>query len=277
MSPRQSAQPTAYCYEWALFVDWSAAAGVDPLPAKPAVLAEFLGDNPASDAVQVRRVSAVNRAHLDAGHAPLGRVTSLRLALDSARAERLSQRAAQYSALATELPHTGSTEALFGRRDALLLLLAGAGLSYRAIAGLDRSDIATDGRSLWVGGGHLIRIDPGGAAEVTPTELWERWRTILRFSDRYPSTTLIAEHLRDNTFPDMDGWPDRPGPVAVPIDHWGICRCPPPRPRRPCRRPRSHRQRRGPHRGATATHPQPPRRRVRCVGCTERGAANLTV
>ncbi|WP_052064958.1 hypothetical protein [Rhodococcoides fascians] len=56
---------------------------------------------------------------------------------------------------------------------------------------------------------------------MTPTELWERWRSILRFSDRYPSTTLIAEHLRDNTFPDMNGWPDRPGPVAVPIDRWG--------------------------------------------------------
>lgn len=221
MSPTQAGTAGTYRYEWALFLDWCAAAEVDPLPATPSVLAEFLGDNPASDAVQVRRVSAVNRAHLDAGHAPPGRVTSLRLALDSARAQRIGRRAAQYSALATGLPSTGLTEALFGRRDALLLLLAGAGLSYRAIAGLDRSDIATDGGSLWIGGSHRIRIDPGGAAAVAPTEVWERWRTILRFSDRYPSTTLIAEHLQANTFPEMCGWPDRPGRVAVPIDRWG--------------------------------------------------------
>lgn len=76
-----------YRYEWALFVDWCAAAEIDPLPAGPAVLAEFLSDNPAKHAGQLRRVSAVNRAHLDAGHAAPGRVTSLRLALDSARAE----------------------------------------------------------------------------------------------------------------------------------------------------------------------------------------------
>ncbi|WP_415976681.1 hypothetical protein [Rhodococcus sp. 077-4] len=143
MSPRRSTQPTAYRYEWLLFVDWCIAVDIDPLQATPAVLAEFLGDHPASDAVQLRRVSAVNRAHLDAGHSPPGRVTSLRLALDSARADRVSRRAALYSALTTALPSTGSTEALFGRRDAVLLLLAGAGLSYRAIAALDRSDIDT--------------------------------------------------------------------------------------------------------------------------------------
>ncbi|WP_052064959.1 hypothetical protein [Rhodococcoides fascians] len=161
MSSRRSAQPTAYRYEWALFADWCAAAEVSPMPASPAVLAEFLGDNPAGDAVQLRRVSAVNRAHLDAGYPQPGRVTSLRLALDSARAERIGRRAVQYSALAAALPNVGSTETLFGRRDALLLLLAGTGLSYRAIAGLDRSDIATDGSSLWIGGHHRIRIDPG--------------------------------------------------------------------------------------------------------------------
>lgn len=221
MPPNPPGTAGTYRYEWALFLDWCAAVEVDPLPATPAVLAEFLGDNPASDAVQLRRVSAVNHAHLDARYPQPGRVTSLRLALDSARAERVGRRAEQYSALATVLPYTRSTEALFGRRDAILLLLAGAGLSYRAISGLDRSDISTDCASVWIGGSHRIRIDPGGTAEVTPTELWERWRTILRFSDRYPSTTLIAEHLRRNTFPEMSGWPDRPGPVAVPIDRWG--------------------------------------------------------
>nr|WP_249277083.1 hypothetical protein [Rhodococcus sp. 06-621-2] len=76
--------------------DWCAAADISPLPASPITLAEFLDENPAGGTVQLRRVSAVNRAHLDAGHPAPGRTTSLRLALDSARSDRTNRRAAQY-------------------------------------------------------------------------------------------------------------------------------------------------------------------------------------
>ncbi|MDJ0396229.1 hypothetical protein QMK17_23245 [Rhodococcus sp. G-MC3] len=43
------------------------------------------------------------------------------------------------------MPSYGSTAALFGHRDAVVLLLAAAGLPYRDIAGLDRTDITSDG------------------------------------------------------------------------------------------------------------------------------------
>jgi hypothetical protein len=212
---------SGYRYQWALFADWCAAADVESLPASPITLAEFLDENPAGDTVQLRRVSAINRAHLDAGHPPPGRVTSLRLALDSARAARTTQCAAHYRVIAAGLPTVGSTAALFGRRDAVLLLLAGAGLSYTAIAELDRDDVTTDGESVWIGGRHRLRIDPHDVTGVRPAQVWERWRTVLQFSDRYPSTILLAEHLQRNTFPDMTGTAHRGGPVAVPIDRWG--------------------------------------------------------
>lgn len=38
---------------------------------------------------------------------------------------------------------------------------------------------------------------------------------------RYPSTTLLVEHLQRNTFPDLTGLPHRGGPGSVPIDRWG--------------------------------------------------------
>ncbi|WP_206031026.1 hypothetical protein [Rhodococcus sp. B10] len=221
MAAGQASAVTSYRYQWALFADWCAAADTSPLPASPITLAQFLDENPAGDTVQLRRASAINRAHLDAGHPAPGRVTSMRLALDSARADRTIRRAAQYQALAAELPTEGSTAALFGRRDAVLLLLAGAGLSYTAIAELDCGDISVDGDSVWIGGHHRIRIDPHDVTGSQPAEVWERWNTVLRFSDRYPSTALLAEHVQRNTFPDMTVLPDHGGPVAVPIDRWG--------------------------------------------------------
>lgn len=212
---------STYRYQWALFADWCAAADVKPLPATPTTLAQFLDENPAGETVQLGRVSVINHVHLDAGLPAPGRGTSLRLALDSSRSARTIRRALQYQPIVAGLPTVGSTAALFGRRDAVLLLLAGVGLSYRAIASLDRDEITIDGESLWIGGHHRVRIDPHDVTGFRPVEVWERWRTVLQFSDRYPSTTLLAEHLQDNTFPEMSGWPIRSGPIAVPIDRWG--------------------------------------------------------
>ncbi|QII03799.1 hypothetical protein BH92_26905 (plasmid) [Rhodococcoides fascians A21d2] len=212
---------SGYNYQWSLFADWCDAADVEALPASPVTLAEFLDENPAGDAVQLRRVSAINRAHLDAGQPAPGRVTSIRMALDSARSERTMRRASQYQQIAAELPTTGSTAALFGRRDAVLLVLAGAGLSHRAISGLDRTDVTTDGDNVWIEGRHRVRIAPNDVTGFEPATIWHRWNTVLQFSECYPSTTLLAEHVQRNTFPDMTALPQRRGPVAVPIDRWG--------------------------------------------------------
>lgn len=225
MSARSPTALGGYRYEWQLFADWCTASDVDPLPTSAITLAEFLGDNPAGDSVQLRRVSAINSRHRGAGLPEPGRVTAIRLALDSARSTRIRHRATQLGSLATALPEIGSTEALFGRRDAVLLLLAGAGMSYTAIAGLDRADIAVRNASLWIGGHHQLLIP--STPELDPGELWGRWRTVLAFSDRYPTTTLLLQHLRGDTFPDLTAVPNRAGPVAVSIDRWGHMPLPP--------------------------------------------------
>ena len=221
VTPKLGSTVSGYSYQWSLFADWCAAAYVEALPASPITLVEFLAENPAGDAVQLRRISAINRAHLDAGQPAPGRVTSIRIALNSVRSDRTQCRAEQYQVIAAGLRTSGSTEALFGRRDSVFLVLAGAGLSYRAIAGLDRTDVTSDGDGVWIGGRHRIRIAPNDVTGFEPATVWHRWYTVLQFSERYPSTTLLAEHLQRNTFPDMTGLPQRCGPVAVPIDRWG--------------------------------------------------------
>ncbi|OLT35016.1 hypothetical protein BJF84_15835 [Rhodococcus sp. CUA-806] len=191
-------------------------------------VAEFLDENPGSDAVQLRRVSAINRAHRDAGHPLPGRVTSMRLALDSVRAERIRRRGSQLRSAAAALSATGSTEALFGRRDVVLLLFASGGLSFTAIADLGRTDVTVDGPDVWIGGSHRIRIPLSQSdGAISPAQLWQRWEAVLQFSDRYPSTALLAEQLQRGSFPDMGEWPHRAGPVAVPIDRWGHMPFPP--------------------------------------------------
>ncbi|OAK56237.1 hypothetical protein [Rhodococcoides kyotonense] len=225
MAPTRPA--TQYRYDWALFVDWCAAAELTSLPATPMTVAEFLDENPAGDAVQRRRVSAINRQHLDADHFPPGSVTSIRLALDGVRSGRIGRLATRLRAIAAVLPTTGTAEALFGRRDAVLLLLAGAGLSFRAIAELDHTDVSVDGPDVWIGGRHLIRIPANTADSESAARIWNRWWEVLHFSDRYPSTSLLAKQLQRSRFPDMGEWPRRPGPVAVPIDQWGHMPFPP--------------------------------------------------
>lgn len=225
MFARPPAALRGYRYEWQLLVDWCTASDVDPLPTSAITLVEFLGDNPAGDSVQLRRVSAINSRHRGAGLPEPGRVTAIRLALDSTRRTRMRHRATEFGTLATALPVTGSTEALFGRRDAALLLLAGAGMSYTAIAGLDRADIAVRNASLWIGGRHQLLIP--STPDFDPGELWGRWRTVLAFSDRYPSTTLLSQHLLGDTFPDLTAIPNRAGPAAVSIDRWGHMPLPP--------------------------------------------------
>ncbi|WP_338890547.1 hypothetical protein [Rhodococcus sovatensis] len=78
MAPRPIRPAAQYRYAWSLFVEWCSVAEYVPLSTTPAVLADLLNDNSAGDAVLKRRVSAINRHYLDAGHTPDGRVTWFR-------------------------------------------------------------------------------------------------------------------------------------------------------------------------------------------------------
>ncbi|AMY20787.1 MULTISPECIES: hypothetical protein [Nocardiaceae] len=215
--------PPGYRYEWALFADWCAAAETVPLPASPETLAAFLDDNPAGDETLRRRVAAINRAHRNAGESEPGTVTAIRLRLDRARSHRVARRRIAAASIVPALPTIGWPAGLFGRRDALVLVLYALGLGPRDIAALDRRDIEACGDGLRIHGRHqldtteLSEVDSGASART-----WTLWQQVLDVADRSASTRVLEDLLRTGHVPvPYVGAAARRGPVVVPIDRWG--------------------------------------------------------
>ena len=85
---------------------------------------------------------------------------------------------------------------MLGRRDASLLLFAGAALSFERISRLRRSTVGTD----WEGGvsveGH--RIDAGWLGEAG-ADVYRRWTAVLDFSACNPGTRMLAAAFRNDS------------------------------------------------------------------------------
>ena len=216
---------------WALFTDWCAAADRIALPAAPATLAQFIAENPAALSTQRRRITIFNTVHRAAGHPVPGHADTIRRMVNTSRADRLSRLKAVVSEIIPRLPTFGWPGGLFGRRDALLLLLAAAGLSFEQISALHRTSIHIDGQSLIIDGVHPIRLDPAAyRGSISPAGVYRRWAQILEFLDRTPSTRLLAEHLDAHTLPTSELTAEETATVAggkqsdplfTPIDRWG--------------------------------------------------------
>lgn len=212
-----------YRYEWALFTDWCVAAESVPLPASPETVAAFLDDNPAGDEALRRRVAAINRAHRDVGESERGTVTAIRLRLDRARSHRVARRRIAAASIVPALPTIGWPAGLFGRRDALVLVLYALGLGPREIASLDRRDIEACGDGLRIRGRHqldtteLDEVESGVSART-----WTLWQQVLDVADRSASTRVLEELLRTgHVSVTYVGAAAGRGPVVVPIDRWG--------------------------------------------------------
>lgn len=216
---------------WALFTDWCAAADRTALPADPVTLALFIAENPAALSTQRRRITTVNAVHRTAGHAAPGAADTIRWIVNTSRADRLSSLEAAVSEIIPRLPVFGWPGGLFGRRDALLLLLASSGLRFEQISALHRNNIHIDGQSLIVGGVHPIHLAPATYQQsLNPVAVYRRWAQILEFLDRTPSTRLLAEHLDAHTLPTSElateetgtvAGGKQSGPLFTPIDRWG--------------------------------------------------------
>ncbi|QXW00475.1 MULTISPECIES: recombinase [Rhodococcus] len=216
---------------WALFTDWCVAADHIALPAAPATLAQFISENPAALSTQRRRITTVNTVHRAAGHPAPGAADTIRRIVNTSRADRLSSLEVVASEIIPRLPTFGWPSGLFGRRDALLLLLASSGLSIEQISALHRNSIHIDGQSLIIDGINPIRLDPATyPPAVCPAAVYLRWTQILEFLDRTPSTRLLAEHLDSHTRPTSELTTEEAGTVAggkqsgslfTPIDRWG--------------------------------------------------------
>ena len=218
--------PVRYRHDWALFADWCAAADRQPVPAAPDTLALFLHEHPAAVATQRRRLSAVNAVHTGHGYPAPGRAETVRRHLDATRAQRLDRLGGLLMQKAVELPSQGWPSGLFGRRDALLLVLAATGMSFTDITRLRRRDIRLDGGILVVTTqtGERFRLPPDPETGDNPAAtIYRRWADIQTFLDQYPGTHLLRHHLTDPAeiiAVPLDAEQDRQ-PLLCPIDRWG--------------------------------------------------------
>ncbi|EME56252.1 hypothetical protein G352_22226 [Rhodococcus ruber BKS 20-38] len=218
--------PARYRHDWALFADWCTATDQPSIPTSPEALALFLREHPAAPATQRRRVSAINTVHTRHGYPPPGRSETVRRRLDTARAARLDRLAPLLLRRAAELPTTGWPGGLFGRRDALLLVLAATGMPFAQLARLHRGDIVVDAGALVVttADGERFRLPlESGSGESAAVGVYHRWAEVLAFLDAYPNTDLLAQHLTDPGQVDQVALTDRQArhPLLSPIDRWG--------------------------------------------------------
>lgn len=217
-----------YRHDWALFIDWCAAANEPSLPATPEVLAGFLHEHPAAAATQRRRVSAINTVHRNHGLLPPGRSDIVRRRLDTARAAQLDRHEATLRQWAVALPTTGWPAGLFGRRDALILVLAATGMSFTQLSRLCRGNLTTDtddGALIARVDGEQFRLAPREHehAHATPGAIFRRWAEVLAHLDRRPNTRMLATYLADpqQISPIPLSEDQSMQPLLPPIDRWG--------------------------------------------------------
>ncbi len=217
--------PARYRHDWMLFADWCAAADHQPTPVAPQTLALFLHEHPATAATQRRRMSAINAVHTGHGYPPPGRTETVRRHLDAARAQRLDRIERLLRQRAVELPTEGWSSGLFGRRDALLLVLAATGMNFTDLTRLRRRDLRLDGDTLMVTtrSGEQFRLVPDPETGCDPAAIYRRWANIQTFLDQYPGTHLLRHHLTAPTeiiADPLDAEQARQ-PLLCPIDRWG--------------------------------------------------------
>ncbi|MCB8913730.1 hypothetical protein KUG88_26795 [Rhodococcus rhodochrous] len=218
--------PARYRHDWALFADWCAATDHRPILAAPETLALFLHEHPAAAATQRRRLSAINDVHTRHGYPAPGRTETVRRHLDTTRAQRLDRLSRLLLQRAGELPTTGWPSGLFGRRDALLLVLAATGMSFTDLTRLRRRDLRLDGDILVVTtrAGERFRLAPDPETGDNPAvSIYRWWAEIQAFLDQHPGTHLLRHYLTDpiDVVADPLGAEQARQPLLCPIDRWG--------------------------------------------------------
>ena len=215
-------------HTWALFVDWCSATGHVALPAQPEALAEFLADHPGQPGTHRRRVTAINAVHRQAGLPEPGRAHAVHAALATRRHQWLQAVADILGERIRQLPVGGWPQGLFGRRDALILTLVAAGLTYTEIAALRRGDMRRQGHELVIDSARPWRLGPAGeSAEHGPVPVYSRWARVQEILDGFPNARMLAhyfelppEPVADRPAPVLDaGAAERP--LIVSIDRWG--------------------------------------------------------
>lgn len=210
----------AYERDWLLFVDWCRARDLDYLPASAETVEVFLS---LLGSVSSRRrgAAAIRFHHRAAGLAEP--------ALIRGRPGRPLSTAPSdlVDAALAGLPRWGWTAGLFGRRDAVLLVLRFAmALSPEGIAQLDAGEVIADGQ----GGLRVHGREVGGDADpaLCPGCIWARWVPVMQRVHRFtPTAELAKAFTRPEEPPAVDrhdcerSTPGLTGPALMTFDRWG--------------------------------------------------------
>ncbi len=141
--------------------------------------AGLLAAHPGTPATQRGRVTALTAAHQRAGLPIPGKAEAVRRLLNPGRAARLARARARVEQLLVRLPVTGWPHGLRRRRDAVILLLATAGLSWRRIAALTQADLTITDTAVSIGPQPLAAVlDATGVPASCPVAVCRRWAQI---------------------------------------------------------------------------------------------------
>jgi len=194
----------AYDSDWALFVRWCGDHGLQPLPADPGTLRDYVGELAAvgrKPSTITRHVASIAVVHRRAGHVPpptadpLFRETlsGIRKTLGTAPTKKTPAELTVLQAMIAATPVTDDDGRALpgGVRDRALLLLGFAAFARESeLAALDVEDVveADDGLRLTFrrsktdqdGAGELVGIPYGSHGETCPVRALRAWRRVLR-------------------------------------------------------------------------------------------------
>lgn len=219
----------AYQADWRQFVGWTDRRRLTALPAAPGVIAVYLNELARSRdstgryryavATVTRRLSAINQAHIAAGHPRPGDDLRLTRVMTGIRRSHGSLQRRMAPLLTDDVRQIVKTmhfsrwpEAIAAYRDATIVLLGFAGAFRRSeLAGLAVGDVAfdrADGLHIRVNssktdqeGRGLIKAIPYGRASVTCGPCaFHRWLSLLNAAENGTRASVIAcvdEDARD--------------------------------------------------------------------------------
>lgn len=177
--PRVTGLSTEHAREWRHFARWASMGDRAVLPTDTSTVLAYLAAFPNTATTRRARLTALNAAHHLSGKPIPGHAESVRQAINPGRAQRLAAARVRVDELLPEIPRTGWTAGLFGRRDAAILVLAAAGLGFDQIAALDQHDIRIHDDRAVVGPQPLVELHATGDPATCPVAILRHWSELV--------------------------------------------------------------------------------------------------
>lgn len=219
--------------QWALYTDWCASWGKEPIPATRNDVAAFLSAFPGTQKTQIRRIRAIRRQHEAAGY----QVDFPQLAADPSTVWRNDDALATPREALRQMPRYGYPGGLRGRRDAFLIVLVGELHLTRAQAHhimAANLEIPDGGGGVEIFGKVVGRDDQPDACPACAVTRWLRVVSAIDHGYRAVAMNLVDVTQKNETRHDCDvplHDPTRPesdwrevGPLLLSLDTHGWTR-----------------------------------------------------